>query len=180
MGGAIGWGLAKYYPKRVTSLIIGGYWAEDLGPSFINDPEVQKELSTLRKGKDAVTKAFVEDLKKEKKTLQKPAVLNRLRSYRLQAAAAQDPRAILAFELALLKERLHALDLLPNLTVPCLMFAGEKDLIFKGAKKACALLQHGRFVSFPGLGHMETWARLDLALPPVLKFLNDVDHGVIK
>ena len=179
MGGAIGWGLAKYYPERVTSLIIGGYWAQDLDPSLAKDPEEQEYRRTLRKGKDAVTKAFIKDLKKEKKTLQKPAVLNRLRPYRLRAAAEQDPKAVLAFDATLFKERLHMVDLLPRLTIPCLLFAGEKDMIFEGAKKACALLRHGRFISFPGLGHMETWARLDLALPPVLKFVNDVDRGVL-
>ena len=179
MGGAIGWGLAKYYSKRVTSLIIGGFWAEDPGPSIAKDPEELKYLRTLRKGNDALTKAFLEGLKKEKKTIQKPAVINRLRPYRLRAVAGADPKAMLALEVASLRGREHMLGLLPDLTIPCLLFVGKKDIFFKGAKKASALLQHGRFVSFPGLGHIETWARLDLALPPVLKFLNDVDRGVI-
>jgi hypothetical protein len=60
---------------------------------------------------------------------------------------------------------------------PPLLFVGRKDIFYKGAKKASRPLPNGRFVSFPSVGHFETWARLDLAPPPALKFLDDVDHG---
>jgi pimeloyl-ACP methyl ester carboxylesterase len=177
MGGAIGWGLAKYYPKRVKSLIIGGFWAEDPDPSKI-DPEDEKYREILRKGRRANIKAFREQIEQERKTIQKPSVMDPLLPYRLRNASEVDTEAILAFGICLSQERLHMLKLLPRLTTPCLLFAGRKDTFYKGAKKASRLIPNARFVSFPSLGHFETWARLDLALPPVLKFLGDVDRGV--
>jgi pimeloyl-ACP methyl ester carboxylesterase len=61
MSGLVGWGLAKYAPERVISLIIGGMDAEYPYPSLDKDPEVQEYRRILRKGRDAVTKALVTD-----------------------------------------------------------------------------------------------------------------------
>ena len=176
MGGYIGWGLAKYYPKRFRSLIIGGFWAEDPDTSHIDADEL-KFREILRKGTAAYVKFFRKQVEKERKTTQKRSVIDPLLPYRLRNVSAMDTKAMLAWDICASKERLYMLKLLPRLTVPCLLFVGRKDIFYKGAKKTSRLLPNGRFVSFPSLGHFETWARLDLALPPVLKFLDDVDHG---
>ena len=181
-GGAMGWGLAKYFPDRVKSLVIGGYWAEDIASALASSPKERKGFSEylgiLRKGRKAFTNAFREELKAEKKTWQKPSVMEPLTPYRLRNAYNSDFEAQAAMYTEISKERLHILKLLPRLNIPCLLFVGRKDDNYKGAKKASQLLPNGRFVSFPSLGHMEAWARLDLALPPILKFLDDVDHGI--
>jgi len=176
MGGYIGWGLAKYYPKRFRSLIMGGIWAEDPDPSQV-DAEELKFREILRKGRRAYMKLFREQVEKERKITQKRSAIEPLLPYRLRNVSEMDTKAMLALDISHSKERLHILKLLPHLTIPCLLFVGRKDIFYKGAKKANRLLPNGRFVSFPSLGHFETWARLDLALPPVIKFLDDVDHG---
>ncbi len=182
MGGAIGWGLAKYFPDRVRSLVIGGFWAEDPlvlpNPSAKETEELEEFMGILRKGRKAFVKAFREELEVEKKTWQKPSVMEPLTPHRLRSASNYDAKAQIARITSMSKERLHMLKLLPGLNIPCLLFVGRRDEFFKGAKKASKMLPNGRFVSFPSVGHVETWARLDLALPPILKFFDDVDHGV--
>ena len=47
----------------------------------------------------------------------------------------------------------------------------EDDDRHKGMKELIATKPDCTFVSFPGLDHLEAWARSNLMLPHVLKFL---------
>jgi len=177
MGGIIGWGLGRHAPERVASLVIGGYGMDDADPSH-SDPEWQQYFDLLRAGSEAIVKSFREEVEKERKTAQNPALMDSLFPLRLKVASSCDPEALLALHMSLQKEEMHIPELLPRLAIPCLLFVGEADGTFESAKKASRIIRHGRFVSFPGIGHMETWARVDLVLPHVLRFLGDVDKGV--
>lgn len=174
IGGRIGWGIAKYAPERVTSLIIGGIGAEDPDP---NHPDAwsQEMIGLLRRGQGAVVAAVRERAVREIRVSQKPSVLETILSQRLQLISKCDPEALVASLLCWQKECLRISEILPSLTIPCLVFVSEADYNFKAAKAASELIPHAQFVSFPGLAHIETLARLDLVLPSVLGFLAKVD-----
>ena len=51
-------------------------------------------------------------------------------------------------------ENIGMAEYLPNLTVPCLLYAGEKDTYPHSRAKACAeIMQNAEFLSLPGLDH---------------------------
>ena len=178
MGGEIGYGVARYAPGRVSSLILGGANAEDPDPGHPS-PGSERVIALLRSGRESAVAYLGERLAEEVRTSQRPSVLERILPQRLKLVSECDPEALAAMvRMQWQKEQLRIREVLPNLEVPCLVFAGEKDSVCEGQKTVCALIPRGRFVSFPSVGHIEASARLDLALPPTLKFLNDVDQGV--
>ena len=64
---------------------------------------------------------------------------------------------------------------LVGLTVPCLIYAGELDsLAHESAKEHSEKMPAARFVSLPGLNHMESIARTDMVTPIITSFLNEV------
>ncbi|MCJ7608518.1 hypothetical protein MUP00_02455 [Candidatus Bathyarchaeota archaeon] len=63
-------------------------------------------------------------------------------------------------------------DLLPSITAPCLLYAGEKDPMHDGTKEAVKHIQHASFVSIPGLEHGDVFERSDLVIPHAKKFLS--------
>ena len=65
-------------------------------------------------------------------------------------------------------------EVLPNIKVPCLIFAGEADLRFQNIKESAALIPGVRFVSLPGLDHLQAMDRSDLVLPHVREFIAQV------
>jgi pimeloyl-ACP methyl ester carboxylesterase len=73
-----------------------------------------------------------------------------------------------------LDESIDASDLLPSITVPCLLYAGERDPMHDGVKEAAKHIQNASFVSIPGLMHTETFVHSDFILPYVKRFLSSV------
>jgi pimeloyl-ACP methyl ester carboxylesterase len=68
-------------------------------------------------------------------------------------------------------------DVLPTIAMPCLLFAGEADPRYPGAKKAVNYMPNASFVSLPGLDHYQVVGS-DLVLPHVKKFLAAVSKEV--
>ena len=64
---------------------------------------------------------------------------------------------------------------LSRFTVPCLIMAGDKDGFYEGAEASARELLDARFVSLPGLDHIETLRRSDLILPHVRPFLKEIE-----
>lgn len=175
MGGDIGFGIAKYAPDRATSLVLGGAEARDPDPEHPSEGS-ERMIRLLGQGRDARIAAFRESAEREVRASQEPAPLEAQLPARLQLVAESDPGALIAMVSGSWREVLHLEEVLPHLTVPCLLFVGEADSAFEGAKAASARIPHARFVSFPGLAHFETAVRSDLVLPHVLRFLADVDR----
>ena len=65
-------------------------------------------------------------------------------------------------------------EVLPNIKIPCLLFVGEADPWLPNVKECAALIPDARFVSLPGLGHMQVLERIDLVLPHVREFIAQV------
>jgi pimeloyl-ACP methyl ester carboxylesterase len=154
MGGGVGYAIAKHAPERFYSLIIGGASAEDdesEGPNPIVD--------VLRKGPAAVL-ALLEESFGEQPPEVKTSVM------------ANDTEALAA--MVSLREHNHFEAILPAVTLPCLIFVGDQDGAYAGAKRASTLLPNATFVSLPG-DHL-AGGSISAALPHVRQFLAEMSH----
>lgn len=85
---------------------------------------------------------------------------------------SSDVRAVLASS----GDRPDMKEVLPTMTMPCLVYAGESDPLYPDVERAARRLPNGTFFSLPDLGHYEGFARSDLVLPYVTKFLAEVSQ----
>jgi pimeloyl-ACP methyl ester carboxylesterase len=148
MGGSIGFGLAKHFPQRLRGVVIGGAYAS-----------AHPVGTTLRHVDGRDPEAFVAAFEALIGARFAPEVRSQLLTSDTQAlaAAAQD--------------RPSMEDILPGLTLPCLIYAGDKDPFFPKAQANARLIPDATFVPLPGLGHAEAFIRSDLILPHVERFL---------
>ena len=56
--------------------------------------------------------------------------------------------------------------------MPCLIFVGEDEAAYVGAKQLAGLLPRAEFVAYPGLHHYDMFTRIDVVLPEILHFLD--------
>jgi pimeloyl-ACP methyl ester carboxylesterase len=150
MGGWIGFGMAAFAPERVDRLVIGGQHP------FARSMEGLRRMvrAGIESGPEAFLVAFRETFGPTE-----GAFAERLR--------AADFRAYLA----LLQDRDGLDELLPQIRLPCCLYAGEADDIYSEARAASARIPGAIFFSLPGLDHCETFSRADLVLPRVIRFL---------
>lgn len=144
MGGWIGFGIAKYAPTRLYSLIIGG--AQPYGRTFENARQV------LRDGIDA----WVTEVK-EWGPYSSEAI-GRIRNNDTQALFAA------------LGDRSDISDILPSMDYPCLLFAGSSDSQLHLMKKCATEMPRATVIELPSLTHIETYLRGDLVLPHLMQF----------
>jgi pimeloyl-ACP methyl ester carboxylesterase len=57
--------------------------------------------------------------------------------------------------------------------MPCLVFVGEDEAAYGGAKQLADLLSHAKFVAYPGLNHFDMFTSIDVVLPNILHFLDN-------
>ena len=150
MGGSLAFGVAKYAPDRFHSLIIGA------GHPYERSMEAAREL--LRRGIEEFLARFESAMAEPIE----PKVKARLLSNDVEAL------------IALTKDRPNLEELLPTMTVPCLMYVGERDPLFSDVERAARQLPNGTFFSLPGLGHYDGYAKSELVLPQVKKFLAEM------
>jgi pimeloyl-ACP methyl ester carboxylesterase len=150
MGGRIGFGLAKYAPARITAFVIGGQHPyERLLPesSRLDGTDPDAFLAALARrlnlNLDAIPPAIREDF-----------LAN---DFRALAAAQQDEPSLE--------------DVLPGMTMPCLLYAGDADPYHAGVQKCTQLIPNARFVSLHGLDHGTAFREAKLVLPHVTSFL---------
>jgi hypothetical protein len=62
-------------------------------------------------------------------------------------------------------------DVLPTMTMPCLLYVGEAGPAYPLAKDAVKHIPKATFVSLPDLDHLEGWLRSDVVLPYIIEFL---------
>jgi pimeloyl-ACP methyl ester carboxylesterase len=150
MGGWIGFGLAKYAPERFRSLVLGGAhpYAEDM-----------QAFRDLMPSEPAAFLALVEKAYGPHMT---PAIRASL--------MANDLKALLA----LTQDRASLADMPPTMSMPCLLFAGETDPRLPRVRECLRELSNGTFFLLPSCDHVAAFARSDLVLPHVTRFLAKV------
>ena len=148
-GGALGFGLAKHAPDRIAALIVGGSSAEAadfgtrLGDVDGSDPE-----------------AFVAEYEKR-------ILGERMPPDARTRVLRSDTQALAAF----LQDRPSHEDILPNLKMPCLIYAGDKDQAHAKARATARQIAHAVFVTLEGLNHAGAFIHSDRILPHVTDFL---------
>ena len=60
------------------------------------------------------------------------------------------------------------------MTMPCLVYVGEADAFYEGAKECAKHIPGAAFVSFPGLNHGQVSQGSDVVLPHVTEFLRAI------
>jgi pimeloyl-ACP methyl ester carboxylesterase len=151
MGGWIGFGMAKYAPHRVDTLVIGGQHP------FARDQSGFRQWlrEGIAGGRDTLISAFekmvgpISDVYAE-----------RLRTADLQAW------------LASVEDRVGIEEMLGGMTMPCCLYAGEADPAFAQAKLASEQIPNARFFSLPGLSHLQAFVDSHRVLQPVTEFLD--------
>ena len=86
---------------------------------------------------------------------------------------ANDVEAMIAYRVKRL-EHPGFTEVLPTMTMPCLLYVGEADTRYAGVKACKADMPNVTFVSLPGLNHVEGFFRRDLVLPHITQFLATV------
>jgi pimeloyl-ACP methyl ester carboxylesterase len=153
MGGIIGFGVARFAPERLASLIVGGASTYEQDPSEL-PPRDHPWISQLRQGLEVWLDSLGPDLK---------------------AALSQedlDPEALIAW--LSLEERAGLSDALPALTVPSLVFVGEHDPQLDDARRSAEMMRNAWFVVIPSADHVQAGVQIDLLLPHVKRFLAEV------
>jgi pimeloyl-ACP methyl ester carboxylesterase len=149
MGGRIGFALAQYSPDRFRSFILGG--AAGDGRSRIGD--------RFRKALKAGGAAAI------------PGLLGAELPETLRARLlANDVEALEACRV----DSLGYADLLPGMTMPCLVYAGSADSIYPVVEATVAEMPNVTFFTVSGLGHVEALLRSELVLPKAMDFLRSV------
>ena len=148
MGGRIGFEVAHLAPSRLRSLMIGG------ATPHASHQQRERNTEWFKDGLEA----FI-----ERQPLPDSVKTPSFRARML----ANDVEALIAVGL----DQPGIEEILPGLTVPCLICAGDADPVHPRAEAYVKQIPDAQFVSLPGLDH---WAGIycgDLALPPICAFL---------
>lgn len=149
MGGRIGFTLAQYERDRFRCFILGG--AAGDGRSRIGDGF----RTAMKEGGVAVI----------------PGLWGAALPATLKARLlANDVEAMDACRV----DSLGYADLLPKMTMPCLVYAGSADPIYPIVEATVAEMPNVTFFTVSGLGHAESLLRSELVLPKVMDFLRSV------
>jgi len=160
MGGRIGFGIIKYHPERFLSLIIGG-----MHPYESPSESAHARIALLQQG----MAAYVADAETQNGSMA---------ADRKARLLANDPAALIA-SLQAPRGLTGIEQLLLDMTLPCLLYVGEADSFYPGAKEGVKHMPNARFISFPGLNHSQTSQASHLVVPHVTQFLREVmqdDH----
>ena len=159
MGGSIGFGLAEAFPERFHSLIIGG-----MHPYPLADLELEpgvKALDLMLESLEHGMDVYVGGIE--------PAPDERELAHLL----SNDPEAIIAATIAL-RDRPDISEVLPTMTMPCLVYCGDQDGLYPGTEECAKHMPNVTWVSLPGLDHGDVMERSDVLLPHVLDFLANI------
>jgi len=149
LGGWIGFELAKLAPNRFNSFIFGGAhpYAENL--------QALRDLMPRNPGEFAT-------------------VMNQLFGGRLAAMNSRFLTNDLDALQALTHDREFNADVLPSMTMPCLLFAGELDPRLAKVKECASALPSPTFFTLPECDHITALVRSDLVIPHIKAFLSKV------
>ena len=168
LGGSNGLGLAQYHPERLHSMIVGG---TDPMQSADRVGKPCPLLEVFQRGVAGGVDEVVEGMRTLAGSIT-PQYEQRLRKV--------DPKAMVAL-LEEARRRPSFADILPQLEIPCLLYAGDGDEgPFENGPRAAQKMPRARFFSLSGLNHVGASAAVELVLPEVRRFLSNVGGPVFK
>ena len=153
MGGWVGFGVAAHAPRRFHSVVIGG--------QHPYEQSLQELRDLLQHGVEGGPEVFISVWEENFGSLA-PEQKERMRRVDFEAL------------LAVAHDRSSLESVLPNMTVPCLLIVGGLDLAYPAAQKCAQQMPDAKFITVPGVDHIEGLRRCDLLLPHVTQFLKIV------
>lgn len=170
MGGRIGLRIPIYAPQHFNALVLGGAVYPITGKEDAEDDLLtflQVSLENAVKVAPEKPMQFIVDFMEKGMGGPMPA------SQRA-AFLTNDPCALIACIRAFRSATSPRPDeVLPKISIPCLLFVGEADPRFPITRECASRIPGARFLSFPGLDHLQGLARIDLVLPEVRRFLHE-------
>ena len=161
MGAGVGFVCAVHHPERFNSLVLGGwspYRTEAAVPANQSSTGPAQQIRMLNSDPDAY-------LRSREQQLGRP-----LTPEERDAELSNDPEALGALMVTFRDIATLSNEELSRLSAPCLLYAGESDPMYPGAKEASNHIGNARFFSLPGLDHVQTGAS-PLVLPHLKEFL---------
>ena len=152
MGGWISFGIARYAPERFESLIIGASHA------------YARDFAAMRQSLSRGIKAFMEE-----DFADSPGLV--LTDWYKTRRFANDHEALIASH----PDRPDMSDVIPTMTMPCLMYVGDADPQYPLVMECAKLMPNAILVSLPGLGHGQAIRYSHEGLPHVKTFLAEIN-----
>ena len=155
MGGRIGFGVVREAPERLTAMVLAGI------DRFGTRPDrFQNRIGFLSRGIDL----YLEGFEGRFGRMEPPEKRRRF--------LGNDSLALIAVSMGLREGYSGNDDLIPRMHMPCLVYDGDADGFYDGARELSQMLPNARFVALPGQDHGGTFTRSDLVLPHVRGFLD--------
>jgi pimeloyl-ACP methyl ester carboxylesterase len=148
-GGKEGFGMCKYAPDRLSSLMIISESPYKYGYGFFQQ----------------VFQHGIEEWKKVVRDFPVPETTKH-RQYR------NDHKALYA---AALCGTVDLSDVLPSINIPTLLIVGTKDVAYDGVRDSLKQLPNATFLSLPNLDHVGSFAHSEITLPYIQAFLKIID-----
>lgn len=168
MGGRIGFRIPIQAPERFDSLLLGGA-VYPLGGKTDAEDDILLSIGealeiALKEAPARAMEAYI--VMREKKFGPMPPALR-------TRFLINDPRALVAVNRAHRQEvSPRADEVLPRVTLPCLIFVGDADPRLTAARECTSLMPRATFLSLPGLNHLDAYVRSELVIPPIREFLS--------
>lgn len=156
-GGRVGFGLAASAPERLRALIVGGHHPYDYrvpGHLRMNGTDPEECV-------DKLLTAINADPARLSPLGRKILLAN---DFRALAAAQQDEPSLAG--------------VLPHISVPCLVYAGERDVDFRAIHEGALAVPGARFFSVLNHDHAFAFSASERVLPHVVEFLRHVNRPV--
>jgi len=144
-GGKEGFGMCRYAPDRLLSLVI------------ISESPFEYSYRFFQQ----VFQHGIEEWKKIVKDFPVPEITKR-RQYR------NDHKALYA---AALCGTVDFSDVLSSISIPTLLIVGTKDVAYDGAQESSTQIPNATFLSLPNLDHVGSFAHSEISVPYIQAFL---------
>ncbi len=148
MGGRVGFDLGVRSPERLLSLVLGGAQPYGSEPNLARVEQLRQGIPALLAANEAALSALPREL--------------------LGRWLANDPEALAAVALA---DRPSLEADLPSLYVPTLIYCGDRDPAYQGARQAAEVMPNVTFAPLPGLDHNGVVVASEVVVPRARTFL---------
>lgn len=174
-GGSVGFCIGQFAPDRFHSVIIGGN--QPYPPTKRLDHiaiPLEKPLRGLPHTKDPILELLYQGAQAwvkfwEQNTALSPKMKARLLANDFEALRAnwQHPD----------QWRIDIEPILPNFPLPTLIYVGEAEPYYPGAKECTREMPNATFVPLPGCHHLDIWTHSDRIVPHIKAFLQNSSKG---
>ena len=162
-GASLGFSLATHHAERFQSFVLGGMTPYAWPETMVKAVNISIDLYKLLLAEPE------QYLFRMEKMLGRP-----LSQEDKDHFLAQDAEGRIAGLSSLINGSVLSDEDLAGITTPCLLFCGDQDPFYAGAKEAAGHMPRVRFLSLPGLNHISALFRRDLVVPYVKEFLGQV------